>query len=141
MKYCKDCGSEIPDDALFCPSCGRNVQNDGQQQNNAGNTYSQYGNNYTRTPVYPADKYSILSTLGFVFSFLEPLVGLILSIIAYNQAKTECSPKSQNFAKAGIIVSSVFLGIAVFTVVLVCILVGVGVIAGINYWAAALALM
>ncbi len=139
MKYCKGCGSEIPDDAIFCPSCGRNVQNDGQST--AGNTYSQYNNNYNNPPVYPADKYSVISILGFVFAFLEPVVGLILSIIAYNQAKTEGSLKSQGFAKSGIIISSVFIGLAVFAVILVCVLVGAGVITWINYWAAALALM
>jgi len=139
MKYCKGCGSELPDDAIFCPSCGRNVQNDGQ--NTAGNTYTQYNNNYNNPPVYPSDKYSVISILGFVFSFLYPVVGLILSIIAYNQAKTECSPKSQNFAKAGIIISSVFIGFAIFMVVLVCILVGAGVIAGLGYLTAGLFFM
>ncbi|MGN0806136.1 MAG: zinc-ribbon domain-containing protein, partial [Candidatus Coproplasma sp.] len=25
MRYCKSCGSELPEGAVFCPSCGRNV--------------------------------------------------------------------------------------------------------------------
>ena len=23
MKYCKNCGAELPDDALYCPKCGQ----------------------------------------------------------------------------------------------------------------------
>ena len=33
MKICKYCGSEVPDNAAFCPSCGKRVNADPAQQN------------------------------------------------------------------------------------------------------------
>lgn len=122
MAYCKGCGAQLPDGAIFCPSCGRNVAADGQQQSAGANTSSQ--NNFNQ-PVYTFDTYSIISIVGFIFAFVQPIAGLIISILAYNQAKLDRSPKSQNFAKSGIIISAVFLGLAVF---MICTVLGFGIL-------------
>ncbi len=134
MSYCKGCGAQLPDGAVFCPSCGRNVASDSQQQSAGTNTTSQ--NNYSQ-PVYVDDKYSIMSIIGFVFAFIKPIVGLIISIIAYNQAKVDCSSRSQSFAKSGIIISAVFLGLALIAAFFVCLFVGLGILD----WIYALSLM
>lgn len=114
MKYCRNCGCEVPGDALFCPSCGCNVQNGGTFGQDTQYTYND-------APYSDVDKYSVMSILGFVFAFIFPVVGLILSIIAYNETKTVFSPKSRSFSKAGIIVSAVILGCEVLCVIFVWI--------------------
>lgn len=133
MRYCKGCGSELPAGAVFCPSCGRNVQNDAQaeRQNNTYNNNANGGgrtfdseycqnDNYNRTNGYSnPESYSPLTILGFIFAFVASFVGLILSIIAYNEAKRIGSEKNISLSKTGIILSSVFLGLEFFAVVLV----------------------
>ena len=56
-----------------------------------------------------------------VFAFLNSVVGLILSIVAYNEAKTTGSVKSMNFAKAGIIISAVKIALTILVAILVSI--------------------
>lgn len=143
MKYCNHCGKELLDDAVICPSCGCSVQFNGAQQNyngyqqhtrydNQQNNYGQY--QYTQqtqqTPPY-ADKYSPLSIAGFVLSFFGSfvIIALILSIVAYNEAKNTGSEKSRSLSKAGIIISSIVLGISVFVCIvfyIIFICVGLG---------------
>lgn len=115
MGYCKHCGAQIPDDAAFCPSCGKDVNGVSSAENQS---------NYR----FPAeDKYSALTILGIVFTFLSSLIGLILSILAYNEAKRTFSLKNQSLAKTGIILSSVFigLGLLIFIIVMACIIAGI----------------
>lgn len=50
---------------------------------------------------------NIFAILGFVFSFLIPIIGLILSIIAITQVKE--NDKGYSFAIAGITISSIFI--------------------------------
>ena len=148
LKYCNHCGKELLDDAIICPSCGCGVQFNGQfngapnynngnyQQQNAqyGNPQNNYGqyqysqHQRQQTPPY-ADKYSPLSIAGFVLSFFGSfvIVALILSIVAYNEAKNTGSLKSKSLSKAGIIISSIVLGLAVVVFVIFYIMIiGVG---------------
>ena len=96
MKYCVHCGEQIADEAVVCPHCGRMVSSEPLN-------------------VQPAQNKStnIFCILGFVFSFIFVVVGLVLSIIGYNQVKNTDDKTGKSLAKAGIIVSSVFLGLAV----------------------------
>jgi len=114
MKHCPNCNSEIPDEAKFCPNCG-SIQPD-YAQNQGGAQYpgdapypgpDPYGCPPPRPPRF--NSYSVLSIVGFVLSFLMPFVGLIVSIIAYNDAKEICDFRSQGLAKAGIIVSIIIM--------------------------------
>lgn len=54
---------------------------------------------YGYQPQPPQSSLSVLSILGFVFAFVASLVGLILSIVAYNTAKREGDLRSQNFSR------------------------------------------
>ncbi len=110
MKFCTHCGKEVLDDAIICPACGCSVQYEGKQKTTQA----------TATPNYnvPTDTYSAMSIAGFVCSFFAVVVGLILSIIAFNEAKRTGSQKSQSMSKAGIIISAVELGIAVFAILI-----------------------
>jgi hypothetical protein len=50
-----------------------------------------------------------LAIVGFVFSLLVPIVGLIISIIALNAMKTHGNYEGKGFATAGLVISVIFL--------------------------------
>ena len=156
MKYCQNCGKQIPDDALFCPSCGKKVfidpwataPNVGDSKTTSSNSSSSktfeseycqsdnYSKNTSNTGANPTtvnntstntDSYSALSIVGMVFAFLSSLIGLIISICAYNEAKRTGSQKSMGLAKTGIIISSVFIGLAVLLGIIYFIIIVIGV--------------
>jgi len=58
-------------------------------------------------PPAAADPNRTLTIVGFVFAFLCSLVGLIISIIAYNRSKT--LGYRNNLALAGIIIAAVLM--------------------------------
>lgn len=116
MKYCVHCGKECLDDALICPACGCSVQYGNKEQN--------AGERPNVPPVgFIEDKYSAMSILGFVFAFISSFIGLILSVVAYNEAKNTGSEKSKGLSKAGIIVSAVMTGLGVLLGIIVTVLV------------------
>ncbi|MDE7084798.1 MAG: zinc ribbon domain-containing protein [Clostridia bacterium] len=80
--FCKNCGREISDNAVVCPNCGVQVK----AMSNSSN-----GEN-------------TIAIVGFVFSFLIALVGLICSIMGYKKAVNEGAPY-KGLALAGIIIS------------------------------------
>lgn len=87
--YCYSCGNEISSEAVICIHCGAAVKNI---------------KSHKKTPI-----------LGFIFSFIFPIIGLILSIVEYNMAKSEGDNTS--LAKAGIVISSIFCGFLVLQVI------------------------
>lgn len=97
MKYCSHCGRELLDEAIVCPGCGCAVEK--KEEPKQPETQ----------PTSNNSSYSGLSIGGFVCAFLMPLIGLILSIVARNNAVAANDMKSKSFAKAGIIVSIVML--------------------------------
>ncbi|MDE5943150.1 MAG: hypothetical protein K2H30_02965 [Clostridia bacterium] len=97
MKYCKNCGRELSDEAILCTGCGCATD-----EFNANQAVSQQNG-----------EISTMALLGFIFSFLSSLVGLILSCIAYKTAVRENDEKSKTYSKAGIIISSVLMGLGV----------------------------
>ena len=131
MNYCIHCGSSVLDDAIICPKCGCSVQYDNVSKANDYNNYNGYnnvGNGYAQNsaPRPVVDSYSSMCIAGFILSFFWTLVGLILSIVAHNESKKTGSAKSLSLSKAGIIVSSVFLGIEAFAVIVCIALIIVG---------------
>lgn len=104
MKYCEHCGNEVLDDAVICPKCGCSVNNGSRIQAQP------------QAQVPPMmDTYSGLSVAGFILSFFGGIIGLILSVVAFNDAKKTGSQKSITLSKAGIIISTVLLAISVVT--------------------------
>lgn len=61
----------------------------------------------------PSSKTNTMAILGFIFAFLFPIVGLILSIIGLNQAKAR-NEHGKELALAGLIISIVFMCLFVF---------------------------
>ncbi len=102
--FCKFCGKEIADDAVVCVHCGRAVKP--QQEEEKSN---------------PA---KTLAILGFVFSFLFALVGLILSIIALNKYKKQEDQSCKGLATAGLIISIVSMALVVIVYIYVFSIAG-----------------
>lgn len=80
--YCKNCGKQIDDNSIMCVHCGA-VVND-------------------PTTI---KKTNTMSIVGFILSFIIPIVGLICSIMGLKKADTECGGKGKGLAIAGIIIS------------------------------------
>lgn len=110
----------------------------GQVPPNGQNGYYYNGYNgqqpYGYQPQPPQSSLSVMSILGFVFAFVASIVGLILSIIAFNTAQKEGDLRSQNFSRAGIIISAVFMGIAVIAVIITVIAVAAALSSGYYYY-------
>ncbi len=113
MRVCIHCGNQVPEDAAFCPVCGADIRYNANREA-AGGAYAQP---QPRPAPAPADEYSPMSIAGFIVSFFSAIIGLILSILALNESKRTGSVKSGNFAKAGIIISSVSLGLTVLVAI------------------------
>lgn len=113
MKYCKSCGKELADDAVLCTGCGCGTDEYYNQQ----------------TTAKKKDEMSMMALLGFIFSFINCIVGLILSCLAHKTAVAENDEKSRTFSKAGIIISSVFLGLSLCGGLLYGIIYGIGLAA------------
>jgi len=93
--YCRNCGSQINDDAVVCIHCGETIK-----QHNA------------------ESEENPLAIIGFVLSFLSQVAGLICSIIAYRNCNENPNLKYKSLALAGIIISSVFLALTVLTFII-----------------------
>ena len=106
--FCKSCGHEINENAVICPNCG--VATD----------------NLAKTTAEPAQK-NTMALIGFILSFFVAIAGLIISIIAYKNAKKpEFNGDGKSFALAGIIISAVSLGIGIISsIVTVVMWVGI----------------
>lgn len=94
--FCPKCGKEIMDEAVICPHCGCATK---AGTNSVGER-----------------KTNIFAIVGFIFSFLFAIVGLVLSIIGYKKAP-EYNNSGKNLALAGIIISAInsVLGIIYYT--------------------------
>ncbi|RYQ12146.1 peptidyl-prolyl cis-trans isomerase [Bifidobacterium pseudolongum subsp. globosum] len=99
----------------------------GQAQQPYGESYAgqqPYGQPYAQQPAYyPQDRWNGMAIAGFVCSFFFSIVGLVLSIIGYNQTK-KTGEKGKELALAGIIISGLSI---VMTVVMIIAFVAIGV--------------
>ncbi len=97
--FCKNCGKEIDDRAVFCPHCGAETA-----VTNAVYSAPQY-------PQYK-DTTNNMAVIGFILSFFIAIAGLICSIIGYKKAKEE-GLDNKGLALAGIIISSLSMAAGV----------------------------
>ncbi len=113
MKYCGKCGAELSDDAIYCPICGNKTHQLTDEEKN------------TFVKVVPASKSlapygrNVCALLGFIFSFISPLAGWILSGIGLKKAPDYHGDR-KGLAIAGIVISSVnfLLGILLYLYIL-----------------------
>ena len=95
--FCKNCGKEISDNAVVCLHCGVQVNPMQQRQTSQGE--------------------NAVAIVGFIFSFLIPLVGLICSIVGYKKSVNHGAPCG-GLAIAGIVLSVVFMIINLIIVII-----------------------
>lgn len=96
IMFCRNCGSQIDDSAVFCPHCGVAT------------------NNYNAAPA--KSQTNAIAIVGFILSFFIPIAGLICSIIGYKNAG-DYENQYKGFALAGIIISIVELALSVIAIV------------------------
>lgn len=118
--FCKYCGGQIADGALFCPNCGakQTSSNDSVQKEQYTESNYQQATDYNENTSAPQEnRKNVMAILGFIFSFFIPLLGLIFSIIGLSKSKQTLSGKG--FAVAGIIISVVTMVINLITLIVV----------------------
>lgn len=99
--FCQNCGNQIDDNADVCIKCGCLINKS--------------------TKITEEKPINAMAIVGFVFSFILDIVGLICSIIARNQCK-KTGEKGMELATAGMIISLVFLSFKVFAILLAIII-------------------
>lgn len=110
--FCKYCGSQIEDGAQFCPNCGSATERPSAP--GGGNSQPYY-----QQPTYqqPTSTSNTIALVGFILSFFVTLPGLICSIIGYRRAP-EYGGNGRGLALAGIIISSVAIGLTILFVII-----------------------
>ncbi len=89
MKYCRKCGKELDDAAVVCPHCGVLVNEDALKTTKQSNT---------------------IAVVGFIFSFLIAIVGLICCIIGLKKSAETGTGKGLSIAGIIISVANMVLG-------------------------------
>lgn len=96
--FCPFCGEKLVDDAKFCKSCGKNVENYHARFNNDSN-------NYTHHPPVAEKSHTLATVLGFICSVLFPLLGFIFGIYMLTRKD---SSNARKYGILMIIVSIIF---------------------------------
>lgn len=74
-KFCPFCGEALVDEAKFCKSCGKSLENINFNNNTQQTVYTQP---YSVPVVEKSHTAAIV--LGYIFAILIPLIGLIIGI-------------------------------------------------------------
>ena len=103
--FCYKCGTRIPDDSQWCPSCGAQVVADGPAPAQAVNTVQQAAPG--------AISGFILSLAGFLLDAI-PLVGLVMSVIGVvlcSKGKKQLAANPSAYANTGLLTAGEVIGI------------------------------
>ena len=103
--YCVRCGKNIDEGSKYCTSCGYPVNGKVKEEIVKDNT-------------------NVISILGMIFSFIIPIIGLILNIISIckYKSKTGNDSKYKGLSFAGLIIS-IIMTIIHFTIILIVVIV------------------
>ena len=99
--FCKFCGKEIDNNCVFCPNCKCQVN---PLPFNLNSNY------------HPSVDNSI-AIVGFILSFIFPIVGIICCAIGYKKSVNYGAPYKA-FAVAGIIINSIYTAIVILPFIL-----------------------
>ena len=146
--YCKNCGAQLPDNAVFCTECGaQQAAPQPQPQPQPQPTYQQPQQPVYQQPVYQQPQYTPVAATpdagpifvtGLLSLIFAGLVGLILAIVNKKKVKEYTATGAQltGKAKAGSILGNlglVFSIIALVTIVIYFFVIIIGLIAGGTY--------
>lgn len=123
MKFCKKCGTKIPDESAFCPECGEKVEATPVQAPQPQYSQPQYAQpqymqhvqpQYVQQPVSRSmpsavpggynpltEPLTVGSYFGMMFLLCIPIVGFILLLVWAFSSSTNLNRK--NFARASLI--------------------------------------
>lgn len=102
-KFCTQCGKEVSEDANFCDKCGNSFDSSVSNQQNSNQENSNFQPNQPKGPCVkcgsltsynsnicdacgevnphrPKESHTAAIVLGYIFSFLSPLIGIIFAI-------------------------------------------------------------
>ena len=107
--YCVRCGKNIDEGSKYCTSCGYPVDGKVKEENET------------------KDNTNVISILGMIFSFIIPIIGLILNIISIckcskYKSKTGNDSKYKGLSFAGLIIS-IIMTIIHFTIIFIVVIV------------------
>lgn len=119
-KFCAKCGNEIEKDATFCANCGTSAK-ETKAAVKVEETSTQSGGT------------NVFGILGFIFSFFVPVLGLIFSIIGLRKAD-EMGGSNRGLAKAGLILSIVFLALIVVIYIIYFLILGAAAVGSSYYY-------
>lgn len=101
MMYCKNCGKELLDNTQYCPYCGTKQDAAVEVTKVKGPDAPNQDKNTNKTSTS-----KVLAILGIILGVCcFGVVGLILSIVGYANAKTK---EDKTLCLVGIIVSAIF---------------------------------
>lgn len=111
--FCRNCGSQLPDNSKFCTKCGAStgVGGNTSQQQYTGNVQPQAQQATSNSQLQQED--NICAILGLIFAFIFPIAGLILSIIGMKKQQYH------GLAVAGLVISIIAIVIYVIAVIAV----------------------
>lgn len=126
--YCKHCGTELDDNAVFCKNCG--ARQDEKEQSYQSTTMPPIDPVMTQPVTEKPSMVSLLvwGALGLYFALQIPLLGLIFSCIAKRKVAdyeasygevTGMGNVGKNLAKAGLVVGIVLTAIVALWITLV----------------------
>jgi len=121
--YCKYCGNKLDDKAIVCPHCGILTHEDSVPKSPVSSAPQPQAQQKPQPKPVPQQSTNVLAIVGFILSFFVPLAGLICSAIAMKQLKTS-GEGGKGFATAGVVISSVVVGIVVLYLMLAFCIVG-----------------
>ena len=108
-KFCAKCGNEMDKDATFCANCGQPVKGETKVEKVKVEKVEVESNN---VPVSNG-----MAIAGFILSFFVPVLGLIFSIIGLKKSN-QMNGAGRGLAKAGLILSIIWLALKVIILVL-----------------------
>lgn len=97
MKHCKKCGAQLADDDTYCYFCGANLEEEQKEE-------PVFRNHDEDSYVPRSTEFNNIALVGFIFAFVSPIIGLVLSIIGLNKAR-ELNGLGRGYAIGGIIVA------------------------------------
>lgn len=127
-KFCPSCGQKITEEGVFCINCGYNLggSNNTSQSVVENVAPNNYGSNVNVNVVQQPTASNGMAVAGFVLGILSlccccytsiiGILGLVFSIIGFNNSKTLPDNKGKGLAIAGIILSSVSLAIGLVSI-------------------------
>lgn len=118
MKYCAYCGKELLDEALICSGCG--CPTDLYHKQNTQTQQTQVNQQPQTNVPLSTNTFAVLS---LIFAFLSPILGIIFGKIGLNEIRKNKNQKGEDLAKAGLILSIIFLILGVLIAIGVVIVV------------------